>query len=126
MNQRSKNLFSPFVSHCQSAEVLQPGIASLNDPPALVPPHLPAVLMSGDFVIASRRDDRLDSLSDEHCPHSVAVISTIADQPLRPASFAGTDFDPDLGQRSFDQCHFRRGRLLQVYSERSTCAIGQY
>jgi hypothetical protein len=57
MNQRSRNLFRPFVPHCQLAEVLQPGITSLNDSPALVPPHLPAVLMSGGLVIASRRND---------------------------------------------------------------------
>src|SRR5205085_11911305 len=29
-------------------------------------------------------------------------------------------------ERRFDQLHLRRGSLLQVYSERSTRAIGQY
>ena len=64
MNQRGENLFRPFVSHRQSAEVLQSGIVPLNDPPALVSPHPPAILMSGDLVIASRRNDWLDSSFD--------------------------------------------------------------
>ncbi len=126
MNQRGKYLFRPFVSHRQSAEVLQLGIASLDDPPALVSPHLSSVLMSGDLVIASGRDDQLDPSFDKHRSHGVAVIPAIADEPLRLASFADPILTRTSRQRGGDQLYFRRGSLYQVYSQRSTCAIGQY
>lgn len=126
MNESRKYLRAPFVSRYKLAERLQPRITSLYDPSALVSPHLPPVLMRGYRVVRPRRDDGLYPSLHKHCSHWVGVISPVANKPMRLTSlpFAGLYFDALKG--CLDQLHLRRGSLLQVYSERSTRAIGQY
>jgi len=126
MNESRKYLGTLFVSCYKFAKGLQPRVTSLYDTSALVPPHLPAVLMRRYRVVRPRRDDRLYSLLHQHCSHPVAVISSISYQSMRPASFARTCLNFDIIKRILDQLHLRRRNLLQVYSERSTRAIGQY
>lgn len=126
MNQSRKNLGRPFIPNSQSAKVLKPGIGSLDDPSVSVPSQFPSILVSRNHVVITRRDDRLNTASDQQSPKFVTVISPVGNQPLRFAPLALSGFHSDVVKRSFGQFHFRRGSLLHVYSERSTRAIGQY
>ena len=126
MNKSSKYFLRPLISHYQSAKGLQPTVASLYDPSSLIPPHLSSILMRRHPVVAASRYDWLYASLHKQRSNSVAIISSVADQPLWLASFALAGLHFDTGKRRFDKLHLRRGSLLQVYSERSTRAIGQY
>ena len=126
MDKRCKYLLRSFIAHCELAEVLQPTVASLYDPPPLVPSHLPPVLVRRNFVIGSSRYDWLYASLHQKCSHRVAVIPAVAYKPLWFASRALASLHLHVCKRRFNKLHFRRGSLLQVYSERSTRAIGQY
>ena len=126
MNKSSKDLLRPLAANNHPAEGLQPTVAPLDDPSPFVPSHLAPILVRRDSVIAARRDNRLDVVLHQQCSHRVAVISPIPDQPLRLTPFASADLNFSAVERRFNELHLRRGSLLQVYSEPSTRAIGQY
>jgi hypothetical protein len=126
MNNRSKDLLGSLKSYRKLAEVLQPGIAPLDYPPSLVPPHLSSVLMRGNCVVAASWDDRLYPSLHKQRSHCDTVVASVTYQPLRLTSLTLTRLDAHVGKRCFQKLHLRRRSLLQVYSERSTRAIGQY
>ena len=126
MNKRSKDDLRSLVPYRKLAEVLHPGIAPLDYPPPLVPPQLSSILMRGNRVVAAGWYDRLYPSPHKQRSHGVTVIASVTYQPLRLTSLALTRLDSYVGKRGFQQLHLRRGSLLQVYSERSTRAIGQY
>jgi hypothetical protein len=126
MNKSSKDLPRSLVPNYESAKGLQPGVTSLNYPPPLVPSHLSPILMRGHSVVASRWNNRFDPSLHQKRSHTVAVIASVANQTLRLAPFALAGLHFDIGKCRFDKLDLRRGSLLQVYSERSTRAIGQY
>jgi hypothetical protein len=126
MNQSRKYHSRAFVAHHQPAEVLQPRVSTLNNPPALVTPELSAILMSGYGVVRPSGDDWLNVTLDQQCSNFVAVITPVRNQPLGLAAFTPTASYTSILQRRLKQFYLRRGSLLQVYSERSTRAIGQY
>ena len=126
MNESRKYPGTPFVSRYEFAKGLQPRVTSLYDPSALVPPHLPPVLMRRHRVVRPRWYDRLYASLYEQRSHGIAVVSSVANKPMRFTSLARACLNFDVIKRSLDQLHLRRGSLLQVYSERSTRAIGQY
>ena len=125
MNQCRKNGGRPFIPHHQAAEALQPRVRPFDDPPAPVPPQLTPILMRRPSVVAPCRDDRLDVPLDQQCPRGVAVVAPIRDQPLGPAALRPGAADAPVPQRRLQARDLRGGRLLHVYSERSTRAIGQ-
>ena len=126
MNKRSKDLRRPLVANDESAEGLQPGVTALNDPSPLVASHPSSILVRRNRVIAARRDHRFDATFHQKGSHLVAVISSIADQALRLAAPTLACLYLDVVQCRLNEFHLRRGSLLQVYSERSPRAIGQY
>ena len=126
MNKSGKNLLRPLVANYHPAEGLQPRITPLYYPSPLVASHLPPILMRGNTVIAPGRYYRLNPSLHQQRPNRVAVISSIANQSLRLAPLTFAYFYFDACKRRFDELDLRRGSLLQVYSERSTRAIGQY
>ena len=126
MNKSSKYFLRPLVSHYESAKGLQPTVASFYYPSSFIPSHLSSILMRSNLVVAASRYDWLYASLHEQRSNSVAIISTVSDQPLRFAAFALAGLHFHTGKCRFDKLHFRRGSRLQVYSERSTRAIGQY
>jgi hypothetical protein len=126
MNKSSKNLLRPLIAYDESAEGLQPRVTPLYDPSSLVPSHLSPVLMRCYCVVAPRWNNRLNPSLHKQRPHPIAVVPTVADQPLRLTSLAFARPHLNIVERRFDKFDFRRGSLLQVYSDRSTRAIGQY
>jgi len=126
MNQRLENSCRAFVAHHQSAKGLQPRIGALDDPAALVTSELAPILMGGNSVVATCRNNWLDVSLDQQGSHCIAVVTTICNQPARLAPPGTAASDAPVLKRRFEQFYFRRGSLLHVYSERSTRAIGQY
>jgi hypothetical protein len=126
MHESGKDRRTSFISHDTPAEMLQPTVAPFYDPPPLVPAHLTAVLMCRHGVIGPSRYDRLGPALDQQRSHGVAVIASVTYQPPRFATLTLVCLHSDALESGFNQPHFRRGSLLQVYSERSTRAIGQY
>src|SRR5436309_3539346 len=126
MNQRRINLRRPLVASYQSTEGLQPTVAPLDDPAPLVAPPLSPILMRRHSVIAARRNNRLYPAFHQQRPHFVAIIAAVTDQPLRLATSASARLHFDAIECRLDEFDLCRGSRLQVYSERSTRAIGQY
>lgn len=126
MNESCKYLGVAFVSRYKLAKRLQPRVTSLYDPSALVPSHLPPVLMRGYPVVRPRWYDRLYTSLYKQRSHRVGVVSSISNQALRLTSLPFASLYLYARKRCLDQFHLRRGSLLQMYSERSTRAIGQY
>jgi hypothetical protein len=114
------------IPHAQSAEVAEPRERALDDPPAPIAPQLPAILMRRLRVVPSRRDDRLNAPTGQPGPQRIAIIAAVRDQTFRSlAGAAGFPWPAD-GDRVKGRCEtgdFRRGRRVQVCSQRRTRAI---
>lgn len=126
MNQHREYFLRSLVSDGDSTKVLQPRVASLDDPSAIVPSQLSSILMYGNQVVFAGGENRLNPAINQKCPHLVAAVPTIANQTFRFAVLAFAGFDTNVIQYRLDQGHFCGGSLLHVYSERSNRVIGQY
>src|SRR5512143_3395736 len=129
MNQAGIQLDVMLVPDDQAAEVEEPAVRPLDLPTALVAAKLAPILVRRHRVIAPARDDRLDSTPCQALPDGVAVIPTVADQSVRVlarAAWVVRSPDRDCVERLADELDLRRGRRVQVNSDRSTRAIGQY
>ena len=112
MTQSRKILSRAFVAHHQTADILQPRVGTLDDPPALVTSQLSPVLMRGDSVVRPCRGDRLDGTLDQHNAHGVAVVASIGKQPLGLAALRTAATDASVLQRRLQEFDLRGGSLL--------------
>ena len=122
MSQSSEYLPRPLVANYESAEGLQPRVTSLYDPSPLVPLQLAPVLMRGNSVVVSRWNNLFNPPIHPQRSDYVAIVPSIADQSLWLATLMLAGLHFDTGKCRLDEFDFRRGSLLQVYSERSTRA----
>jgi hypothetical protein len=117
-----------FIPYDQATKMAEPRERALDDPPPPISAQLPAVLMRGVLVVAASRDDRLDTPTGQPSPQRIAVIAPIRDQSLGalagPSRLAGAP-NRDRVEGRFKKGDFRRGRRVQVCSQRSTRAIDQ-
>src|SRR3712207_3270183 len=128
MNECFKVPGLPLVAHDEPAEVLQPRVRPLDDPPAPVAPQLAPVLMRRLPVVPALRDDGLDLALDQQRTRRVGVVAAVGDQPLglvRAAPVAAPPLHFDAVERPFEELDLRRGSRLHAYSERKTRAICQ-
>lgn len=128
MKEALVDLDQPIMPNQQSTERSEPSKSSLHDPSMSVTTKLPAVLMACPFVGRPSRDDRLDSSPLKTRPKRVAVVSPVGDQAIRIATRCARPMgstDRHILERRLDESHFRRGRRVQVCSQRSTRAIDQ-
>src|SRR2546421_11805547 len=126
MNECFKVLDLPLVARDEAAEVLQPRVRTLDDPPAPIASQLSPVLVRGDSVVQACRDDRLNVALHQQRPCRVAVVAAVSDEPLRLVRAAVAPAPPlDLHrvERAFEELDLRRGSRLHAYSERKTRAI---
>jgi hypothetical protein len=126
MNKSSKNLDRRFVPYSQSAKVLKPGISCFDDQSMLISSQFAPILVSGDLIVTTCRNDRLDTAPDQPGSKLIAVIGQVSHQSFWFTMLTLSNFYSNIIQRCFGQFYFRWEVLLHVYSERSTCAIGQY
>jgi hypothetical protein len=128
MHKGFKMLDVTLIAHNQAPEVLQPRVGPLNNPAMSISSELSSILVCCDGVVLPAWDNRVDGACDQQCPRPIAVIPTVGDQAFRFAG--GAPPAASLGyvetvERFLKKGHFRRGRLLHAYSERSTLAICQ-
>jgi len=115
-------------SHGKSSEVPQPSDWSFYNPSSPVSPQLSSILIGSSFVIATGRDDRFDSSFLECFSNFVTVVTSISNKPFRSTSWSSRTrtFYFDGFECFFKELDLRRGRRVQVCSQRSTRAIDQY
>jgi hypothetical protein len=117
-----------FVADDETSKVPQPGKGSFHDPSPAIAAQLPPILMGRFLVVPPSRDDRFNPPLSQAGAQGVAVIAAIRNQALRsfagPSRFAGVA-DRDRVEGLLKEGDFRRGRRLQVCSQRSTRAIDQ-
>src|SRR5262245_2359897 len=128
MNQRFKVLHRTLIAYHQAAEVLQPGVRALDNPPPLVAAQLAPILVGGDQVSAAARDNGLDGALDQQSTGGIAIVAPVGNQPQRlrgTAAGSASLRHGDSIERALQERDLRRGCLLHAYSERSTRAICQ-
>lgn len=109
----------------QPTEVLQPSKRPLHRPSPLIATQFAPIVVFPFVVVLPIRTDQLDATSLQSCPKRVAVVASVGDDALRIFSRSTSAF-PGHGDgldRCFQQRHFRRGRRVQVVSERNTLAV---
>jgi hypothetical protein len=118
----------PFIAYDEASKVSQPGKGPLHDPSPPIPTQFAPILMGGPYMGTAGGDNRVDAASGQTRPQGIAVIPSIGNQPVGPlaraSGLAGAS-DRDGVERPLEQRDLRRGRRVQVCSQRSTRAIDQ-
>jgi hypothetical protein len=65
----------PFIAHDQAAELSQPGESPFDDPPATIAAQFAPILMGGAFMVAARRDNRVNAAPGQSCAQGIAGIA---------------------------------------------------
>jgi hypothetical protein len=115
------------MSHQQSSELPEPGIGSLHDPAADIPPQFASVLVSATPVVLPIRHDQVDTALFHALPQRVGVVSSVGDYAL--GLLPRTAFrarDTDFGERGFRKRSFSRRGTFQPNSQRKTLTVDQY
>ena len=82
--------------------------------------------MRRNLVLVTRRNNQLDTATDQQSPEYITVIGSVGNGSLRIALITLPDFYLDAINRRICQHYLCGGSRLQVYSERNTLAIGQH
>ena len=128
MKEAAVSLDEAFVSNQQSSEPSDPGKGPFDDPAMGITAQFTAILMSRSGVAASCRDDGLDASSLQRASHLVAVVSPIQNEAIWVAAWPSWAVRPrhgNGGESLVEERDLRRGRRVQVCSQRSTLAIDQ-
>src|SRR5215204_3319468 len=124
MQEGSKHLGLPLISHNQPAEVLQPGDGAFDFPASTVAPKVSTVL-SFDFLVPTVGTDQLNSSSLQSSSQRIAVSRPIINQPFGILSWSAASDARDgyLFQGRLDQRALVRRRRGKFDSERHTLAV---
>src|SRR5712692_458009 len=110
----------PVIAHRQPAKVAEPPDRALDDPAPPIAAQAAPVLIGGLRVVRAGGDDGLNAPALEKTPDGIAVVAAVCDQAFGRAA------DRLTRERLFEERDLRRGRRVQVCSQRSTRAIDQY
>src|SRR5262245_34811217 len=125
MKEAEVSLDQAFMANQQAPKPADPGEGAFDDPSASIPSQLSAILMSRAAVVPARRNDRLDAMSPQRASQRIAVVGPIRYQTIRIAARSAWSMRPrhgDGGKGLLEERDFRRGRRVQVCSQRSTRA----
>jgi hypothetical protein len=128
MNEPPKASQQSVISDEQPSKILEPGVASLDDPAPLVPSEVAAILVSSNAVVSLCRNHRLDATSGQLGPQFVAVIAPVSYQPSdtlhrsRPAN--AKLWYANLAKRAQGKLYLCGRGGLEFDRERSAVAIG--
>jgi hypothetical protein len=128
MKERFINRNIPIPSDYQPAIIAQPRKCPFYFITPLIPSHLASILILTFLVIAAIGTNQVDAAFGQTFPQRIAVVSLVGDQPFRifprptpPVSWYGNPLN-----RFFQERHFRRGRTVQVVSQRNTLAVDHH
>jgi hypothetical protein len=112
----------------QPTIIAQPGKRSLYFPTAFIPSQLSPIMVLPLLVVAPVRANQLNTTRLEPPSQRVTVISLVSNQSLgvlpRPTpSFSGHG---NVIYRCFEELDLRRGRRVQVVSQRNTLAVDHH
>jgi hypothetical protein len=128
MEEAGRDRDQPLIADDEAPKVPQPGERPLDDPPPAIPTPLPPILMRRLLVVPPSRDDRCNPPLSQAGAQGIAVIASIRDQALGPlagpAGFGGAA-DSDRVEPLLEKRDLRRGRRVQVCSQRRSRAIDQ-
>ena len=112
----------------QSATISQPGKSPLNFIATSITPHLAAIIIFLLFVVASVRANQINIPLPQSLTKSIAIVSLVGNQAFGIFSGSASAFTrhSDIVQRFFEQLDFRRGRRVQVVSQRNTLAVDHH
>jgi hypothetical protein len=112
----------------QAARIAQPRKRSLYFISPLIPPHFASIVILAFLVIAAVGTNQFNSTFGQAFPQRVAVIASVGDQSIRifPRSATALSRYGNAFDRSFQERHFRRGRTVQVVSQRNTLAVDHH
>src|SRR4051794_35895402 len=124
MQERSKHLGMPLITHDEPAEVLEPSDRAFDFPASAVTPKASTIL-GFDFLVTAVGADQLYASSFESCSKRVAVSRSIVNQTLGILARAASSGPRhgDLLQRRFDQRTLVGRRRGKFDSERHTLAV---
>jgi hypothetical protein len=129
MKKRFVNGCGAIPTHDQSAEVAEPSDGALDGPATAVPAQRATVLRRWPDPIPLVRGNQFDPATAETFPKRVTVIRLVGDYPpgflawsARPRAVPNLDG----GERFLRQFDFRRGRRVQVVSQRKTLAVDHH
>lgn len=116
------------VAGAESAEPADPSNRSFNDPPFSISPKFSSILMGGIPIVTSCRNDRFNATLHQNRTSPVAIVATVGNEPFgvlpRPTGSMRATYRYGV-QRLLKELYLRRGRRVQVCSQRSTRAIDQ-
>jgi len=119
MNPSKVVLSDTVISNQHSAIVLQPGIQALDLPTSAVSSQLASILRSGFDPVRSMRCDQFNALGSQLLIQRIAIISPIANQPLR------NFHDKSRCESCFHKGDFMRRSRRNVDGDRKTMAVCQ-
>ena len=112
----------------QATIISQPGKSSLHCPSTLVASQLAAIVIFSLLIVTPVGANQLDAPVFQTLPQRIAVIAFVCDNPLGFLS----RMTPALARYGdglyglFEQRDFRRGRRVQVVSQRKTLAVDHH
>jgi hypothetical protein len=115
-------------AHDQAARIAQPRERSLYFIATLIPPHFASIVIFTFLVIAAIGTNQLDPAFGQSFPQRIAVIASVSDESIRifPRPTAAFARYSNAFDRSFQERYFRRGRTVQVVSQRNTLAVDHH
>ena len=108
--------------------VAQPGKRALDFPASLVPPQLTAIMIVLFLIVAPVRANKLNTTLSQPLSKRITVICLVGNDPLGILTRTTSTFSRhgNLIYRFFEQRDFRRGRRVQVVSQRNTLAVDHH
>jgi hypothetical protein len=115
------------ITHCQSAEVAEPGVGAFDFPTTFVAPQLASVVIQLLPFVPAVRSNQLDTALFQPLPQRIAVIALVGDDALRfrprPSTAARHSY---LRERGFSEADLVGCGRCQECSQRNTLAVDQY
>ena len=115
------------MTYKQPAELTEPCVGTLDDPPSFVPSELSAVLVLSLLAVLAVRNDEVDAALVQPFSQRIGVVGTVGDDAFRflsRSAFGSGDFD--LSERGFRKRNFSRRGTFQPNSQRKTATVDQY
>jgi len=128
MKERIINDNITIPSDNESATISQPGKSPLDLITTSITPHFAAIIVFLLFVVAPVRANHIDTPLFQSLTKPIAIISLVGNQAFGIFSGSASTFarHSDIIQRLFEQLDFRRGRRVQVVSQRNTLAVDHH
>lgn len=116
------------VPHLDTAEVLQPGVGTLDFPALAITTQLAFVLETAVADVLSVRDNQLRPTLFEPCSQGIGVIASICNNSAQMGARASTSnaWHPCLLERGLRESAFGNLRGRKLHSDRNAPAVDHH